>query len=188
MIASALSLGVLLLLLLLSARDGPPAEKLAAERFVAAWSRGDYPAMHAELIGSDRRALPVRAFTELYRRAASTATATAFAHGEVGDLRDGVVAVPMAVTTRVFGTVRATLYLRFARTGDETRVNWSRNLVFPGVPMGERLERHTRLPRRADILARDGTPLAQGPDRTSPIDDVAASIVGELGAPPVDTA
>jgi cell division protein FtsI/penicillin-binding protein 2 len=40
------------------------------------------------------------------------------------------------------------------------------------------------LPPRAAILARDGTPLAKGPDRSSPVSDVAGQIVGELGTPP----
>jgi peptidoglycan glycosyltransferase len=186
-IASALLAGALVVILLLVLRGGPPPEQLAAERFVGAWGRGDYPAMHAEMIESDRRALPVGEFSELYRRAAATATATAYRHGEVGNLRNGVISVPMTVTTRVFGTVRATLRLKFAGTGAEVRINWARNLVFPGVAEGEHLTRITSLPRRADILARDGTPLAQGPQRASPIEDVASSIVGVLGTPPPES-
>jgi cell division protein FtsI/penicillin-binding protein 2 len=186
-IASALVGGALVVILLLAVTGGAPPEKLAAERFVGAWARGDYPAMHAELIESDRRALPVREFSEIYRRAAATATATAYRHGEVGNLRDGVVSVPMAVTTRVFGTVHANLRLAFVGTGAEMRINWARNLVFPGMAEGERLTRLTSLPRRADILARDGTPLAQGPGRASPIADVASSIVGVLGTPPPES-
>ena len=183
-IASALVAGAFVVILLLLLTRGAPAERLAAERFVAAWARGDFPAMHGEVTENDRRSMPVGRFAAAYRRAAATATATAYRHGKVGDPRAGVVSVPMAVTTRVFGTVRATLRLTFAGEGEDKHVKWSPNLVFPGLAAGERLARRTSLPRRADILARDSTPLAQGPDRTSPIDDVAASIVGELGAPP----
>jgi peptidoglycan glycosyltransferase len=183
-IASALGAGALVLILLLLLTHGAPAEQRTAERFVAAWARGDFPAMQAEVTENDRRALPVRRFAAAYRRAAATATATAFRHGEVGNPRDGVVSVPMAVTTRVFGTVRATLRLTFEGEGDEQHIKWLPNLVFPGLAVGERLGRSTSLPRRATILARDGTPLAQGPDRSSPIDDVASSIVGVLGPPP----
>ncbi|HWC26767.1 MAG TPA: penicillin-binding transpeptidase domain-containing protein [Solirubrobacteraceae bacterium] len=175
------ALGALLLVVL---TGGRAPERLAAERFVAAWARGDYPAMHAELTEDDRRATPVRRFRAAYRRAATTATATAYRPGAVGDLRDGVVRVPMTVTTRVFGTIRATLRLPFADEGDARRLAWSPNLVFPGLARGERLTRRTRLPRRADILARDGSVLAEGRDRSSPIEEVASSIVGELGAPP----
>ena len=42
----------------------------------------------------------------------------------------------------------------------------------------------TQLPPRAALLASDGTPLAQGPNRTSPIPDVAGQIVGTLGPIP----
>ncbi|MBW3652736.1 MAG: hypothetical protein KY433_03905 [Actinobacteria bacterium] len=181
-IASGL-LGGVLVVALLTLTGGPPAEKLAAERFAAGWARGDFAAMRAELTEEDRRAMPARRFGEAYRAAAQTATATAVSHGTVGDLRDGVISVPMTVTTRVFGTIRAPLRLTFAGEGDEQRVDWQPHLVFPGMAPGERLKRRTALPRRADILARDGTPLARGEDRDSPIPDVAGSIVGELGPP-----
>ena len=178
----------MIVVVLLSKGGGEPTEKLAAERFVSAWARGDYPAMRAEVIEKDRRAMPVRQFAEAYRRAAATATATAVAHGEASELREGVISVPMTVTTRVFGTVRGTVLLTFAGDGEEKQINWKPNLVFPGVRPGERLERRTSLPRRADILARDGTPLAQGDERSSPLADVADSIVGELGPPPPELA
>ncbi len=163
---------------------GPPAEQAAAKRFVTAWANNDFAAMHAELSSDDQRDLPLRRFTERYRAAATTATATAFAHGEVGDADDGVVTVPMIVTTRVFGTLRAPVRLRFSGGGDDQRIDWSPSMVFPGLAEGEALTRNTRLPRRASILARNGSPLAQGEERSSTIPDVAASIVGDIGPPP----
>jgi cell division protein FtsI/penicillin-binding protein 2 len=187
-IASALLAGVLIVVALLGRSGDEPVEQRAAERFVAAWARGDYPAMRAEIIEKDRKAMSVRRFAEAYRRAAATATATAVAHGEASELREGVISVPMSVTTRVFGTVRATVLLTFVGDGEEKQINWKPNLVFPGVRPGERLERRTSLPRRADILARDGTTLAHGDERRSPIPDIADSIVGELGPPPPESA
>lgn len=172
--------------MLLTLTGGPPAEEAAAQRFVAAWSQGDFAAMHAELTPDDQRAIPLREFTNRYRAAATTATATAFGHGEVGGSEDGIVSVPMTVTTRVFGTLRAPLRLTFSGEDDDRRVAWSPSMVFPGLAAGERLRRSTQMPRRADILARNGTPLARGQDRTSPIPDVADSIVGELGPPPTE--
>ncbi len=165
---------------------GPPPERAVAERFVEAWQRADYPAMHAELTERDRRTTSSSKLAEVYRGAAATATATAFRHGAIGDPREGVVSVPMTVATRVFGTVRATLRLAFVRDGDEPRIRWSPRLAFPGLADGERLRRRMSLPARADILARDGTPLARGEDRSSPIPDVASSIVGEIGPPPAE--
>ncbi|MDQ3723386.1 MAG: hypothetical protein M3376_10045, partial [Actinomycetota bacterium] len=173
--------GACVVLVLLMLTGGPPAEEAAAQRFVAAWSRGDFAAMHAELTAGDQRAIPLRRFTESYRAAATTATATTFRHGEVGGADDGLVGVPMIVGTRIFGTLRANLRLTFSGEGDDKRVAWSPSMVFPSLKKGERLARSTQLPRRADILARNGSPLAQGPDRSSPIADVASSIVGDLG-------
>lgn len=172
--------GVLLL------TGGPPPEQARAERYAAAWARGDLPAMHAELTAAARRATPLRAFIAAHRAAAATATIVSLRAGRAGEPRDGVVSVPMTVVTRVFGTVRATLALPFAGEGDDARIDWSRRLTFPGVAAGARLERRMRLPPRADLLARDGTPLAAGAERTSPLDDVARSIVGELGPVPAD--
>lgn len=182
-IASAAVAGVLLVAGVVALSDREPAEQAVAERFVRAWARGDLPAMHAELSEQQRRALPVRRFADAYRSAARAATATGVAHGEVGALRDGVISIPMTVTTRVFGRVSGALRLTFSGEADDKHVNWKANLVFPGLKVGERLQRRTELPPRADILARDGTPLARGADRSSPIDDVAGSIVGELGPP-----
>lgn len=187
-IASALAVGVLVVIGVLALSGGEAPERAVAKRFVDAWVRGDLPAMQALLTEQDRRALPVARLREAYRAAARTATTTAVARGPVSEPRDGVVSVPMTVTTRAFGTVRGTLRLTFSGAGDARQVNWKPNLVFPGLKVGERLERRTELPRRADILARDGTPLAQGEDRSSPIAELASSIVGELGPPPAERA
>jgi cell division protein FtsI/penicillin-binding protein 2 len=181
--AFAVIAGVVLVVVLTGAGH---VEQQRAQRFVAAWSRGDYRAMHAELTAAARRARPLAAFTADYRAAAATATATAVAFGPVGKPKDGVVAVPVTVRTRAFGIVRATLRLPFAGEDDDARIAWSRNLTFPGVARGRRLDRTMRLPRRADILARDGTPLAQGESRSSPLGAAALAIVGVLGPPPPD--
>jgi peptidoglycan glycosyltransferase len=177
-----------IVLLVILATGGRPAAEARAERFVAAWARGDYAAMHAELTAAARRARPLADFTADYRRAAETATATRLQPGPVGKLEADVIAVPMTVTTRVFGVVRSTLRLPFAGEDDDARVAWSQNLTFPGVERGQGLDRTTRLPPRAHILARDGTPLAEGEDRTSPLGPVAAAIAGSLGDPPPERA
>jgi cell division protein FtsI/penicillin-binding protein 2 len=180
---SAIALVVVLVVVL---AGGPPVEQQRAERFVAAWARGDYPAMHAELTSAARTARPLGDFAADYRRAAAVATATAFRTGVASKPEDGIVSVPMTVATRVFGPVRATLALPFAGDGDEARIAWSKNLTFPGVARGQRLKRSIRLPPRADILARDGTPLAAGKDRSSPLGAAATAIAGALGPPPAE--
>lgn len=152
---------------------------------MTAWSRGNYGAMYAQLSDAARRARPLSAFTTAYRDAAALATAVSFVAGKVGKVTDEVVDVPMVVSTRSFGTVQATLRIPFTGKDDHARIDWSQNLTFPGVKRDEKLNRRMRLPPRATILARDGTPLAQGPDRSSPLGTVASAISGSLGpAPP----
>jgi penicillin-binding protein A len=63
-------------------------------------------------------------------------------------------------------------------------VDWSHDLVFPGLRRGEKLTRTTRLAPRAAILARDKTPLATGPDRGSPLGGAARAVAGTLGPIP----
>src|SRR5262249_37604998 len=64
------------------------------------------------------------------------------------------------------------------------RVHLQPSMLFPGLRPGERLRRAMRLPARGSLLAANGAPLAEGPDRTSPIPDVAEQIVGVLGPIP----
>jgi cell division protein FtsI/penicillin-binding protein 2 len=185
-IFAAVLAGGTAVVLALSLSHSRPVAPVLADRFVSAWARNDYPAMRAELAPADQRRTPLRAFVAAYREAATTATIVSLRPGKAQVPKDGVVSVPVTVLTRAFGPVRATLALPIAGEGDNARVNWAKRLTFPGVARGEQLVRRTQLPRRADILARDGTPLAQGPDRTSPLGALASSIVGELGPVPVE--
>ena len=65
---------------------------------------------------------------------------------------------------------------------------WRPEMTFPGVAPGERLSRRTELAPRADLLARDGQPLAQGTERASVTSEVAAQVVGAAGADPTRAA
>lgn len=171
------------LVTVLVASGGPPVEQQRAERYAQAFARGDYAAMYDELTDAARRARSLDAFTEEHVRAAALATAVDFVPGEIDKPRDDVVNVAMTVRTRIFGTIRATLSLPFDGA-DDPHIGWSEHLAFPGMRPGERLGRTTKLPPRADILARDGTPLAEGEDRSSPLGPVASAISGSLSAPP----
>jgi hypothetical protein len=161
---------------LLAGSSVPSASERAARDFAEAWERGDLAAMHSMLDARSRGAWPLPAFRRAYERTAATATATGVEAGEPGSERDGVVPVPVSVRTRVFGVVRGSLPLP-VRDG---RVAWAPSLAFPGVPRGARLVRRSRPPQRAQLLARDGEVLAEGPadGRSSPLGELAASIAG----------
>src|SRR5204863_9999899 len=70
-----------------------------AQRFVNAWKRGDYAAMHAQLTPKAQRLFPLPAFEAAYRSAAATATAFAVDPGEARDSDVGAV-VPVTLRTR----------------------------------------------------------------------------------------
>ena len=158
-------------------------ERDMVRRFALAWERGDYGAMHAELTRTAAERVPVQRFAQRYRSAAATATATEVRTGRPARPRDGTVELPVTVRTRIFGTIRATLRIPVVAEADRPRIAWAQRLTFPGLGDDERLRRRTNLPRRADLLARDGTPLAEGAGRTSEL-AAANAIAGSLGPIP----
>jgi penicillin-binding protein A len=90
----------------------------------------------------------------------------------------------MRVDTKVWGLLSETLVVPYTGSGSAARVHFSDTVLFPGLRPGERLTRVISLPPRGTLLASDGTPLAEGPHRSSPIPDVADEIVGTLGPVP----
>ncbi len=107
------------------------------------------------------------------------------------------VAVPVLVRTRLFGTLQLAFAMKtVTAAGEGTRIAWSHSLTFPGLRPGERLSRRTTLPRRATLLARDGTVLAESPeagggeaqaaglDRSSPLGELASAVLGTVGPVP----
>ena len=164
---------------------GGSPELNAAERFVSAWETDDLEAMHRELTPEAAAQYPIEAFSELYAKAATTATVTAIEAGEAtGPSSSGegeAVEVPVTARTAAFNAVSAPLELPVAEGG----VAWQPHLVLPGLEPGEKLDRRTRAPQRAPIIANDGTPLAKGPAaaRSSPLGSAAVDVAGSMGVP-----
>jgi penicillin-binding protein A len=155
------------------------------DRFATAWSDKDYGAMHEELSDASASRYPLGRFTRMYSDARQTATIETITAGDPDGPEtvsgDQVVTVPVTVATHAFGDVQAQLAVPM----DGEEIAWEPRLVFPGLEQGERLERQVRVPKRAPILARDGTPLAQGPPaaRTSPLGASATNVAGSMGTP-----
>lgn len=164
--------------------SGSP-DKEAAERFVKAWAKQDFAAMHSELTEVSAREHPLDNLRGAYVGAQQTSTATAIDPGDVsGPTSVGgadVVTVDLALRTRLFGVVDGELAIPVS----DGAIIWSPHLTFPGLREGERLGRDLELGERAPILARDGTPLAQGQGaaRSSPLGADALQVVGEVGTP-----
>jgi penicillin-binding protein A len=166
-----------------------PSERRLAQRFATAWERGDYAGMHALLTPEARAATNLRRFTRAYRRAAETATLAELVAARPAEPRDGIVEVRVQARTRVFGRVDAAVALPLGEDDEgEPAIDWKPHLVFPGLRRGEELSRRTRMPERAAILARDGTPIAEGEARLSDLGPVAAEIAGRVGPAPPERA
>jgi cell division protein FtsI/penicillin-binding protein 2 len=178
------------------ARHRAPPEYALADQFVKAWTREDYLAMYSDISGSSRRSTSAGEFADVYREALTTATATRLkmtgtAHG----LPRGYVAVPVRVHTRLFGVLSLDFTIKTVQDAGATRIAWSRSLAFPGLRPGELLSRNTTLPRRATLLARNGSVLAESPPgpapalsseatRNSPLGNLADAVVGTIGPVP----
>jgi len=169
-----------------------------AERFVSAWSARDWPSMYSDLAAPSQRALSESAFEAACERALRTATV---AHARVlGHARAlaGAFEVPVRVRTRLFGTLLLPYRVTVSEGAEGARVSWSPSLEFPGLRAGERLSRRTSLPRRATLLARDGSVLAETPaagsspseaqTRVSPLGSLATAVLGSVGPIPAEYA
>jgi cell division protein FtsI/penicillin-binding protein 2 len=174
---------------------GSPGEALAAH-FVSAWTHGQYAAMYQDIDDASRRSTSAAALANEYREALATATATGarvigHPHAEAGH-----VTVPVRVSTRLFGELELPFTVPIVESSGQTRVAFSRSLLFPGLHQGEQLTRRTTLPQRAPLLARDGSVLAEGPagsaiagdagetTRSSPLGEAANAVLGSVGPVP----
>jgi peptidoglycan glycosyltransferase len=164
-----------------------------ATQFVTAWSRRDYARMYADIDSSSQQHVSASDFASSYERALTTATATGMrVTGKARSLTGGLVEVPVSVRTRLFGTLSLPFDVRVKEGGGEdARIAWSHTLVFPGLRAGEVLSRRTTLPRRATLLARDHSVLAESPEaegaaqsRSSPLGELASAVLGTVGPVP----
>jgi peptidoglycan glycosyltransferase len=176
-------------------RSGSPAYTLV-DGFVKAWTKGDYATMYSEIDAAAQRHTSASSFASAYRDALTTATATRLQiTGGPRGLPGGLVAVPVRVETRLFGRLVLNFAVKTRTDGGGIRILWSRSLAFPGLRTGELLTRRTSLPRRATLLARDGSVLAESPptsagtpsgaaSRSSPLGELASAVLGKVGPVP----
>jgi len=176
---------------IVGANSGASPADSFAQKFVREWATAEYTAMYADIDAASRRSVSPEQFVSAYHEAMNTATATGLrVAGKPHHSADGLVTVPVKVSTRLFGTLALSVELPVAsQAEDGERVTWSRSLAFPGLHSGEHLSRRTTLPERAKLLARDGSVLAEGSaattgPRVSPLGESAGAVVGEVGPIP----
>jgi len=147
----------------------------AVERFAAAWTRGDYPAMWRLITPERRRDWPLAEFAASYRIAAEEATVRSVRTGPVGEPAGDRAPVPVEVRTASFGALRDTMALAVSERDGEALLDWSPAWRLPGLRDGERVRRRVlRRPDRRPILAGDGSRLDAEP--------AAAAIAGTAPA------
>ena len=145
------------------------------ERFAAAWTRADYPAMWRLVTPERRRDWPLSEFAASYRIAAEEATVESVRAGPVGELSEGRAPVGVEVRTAMFGVLRGTMPLTVSERDGEAFLDWSPAWRLPGLRDGERVRRRVlRRPDRRPILAGDGSRLDAEP--------AAAAIAGTAPA------
>ncbi len=134
--------------------------RAAAQRFAAAWERRDHAAMWRALTPAARTATPQAEFVADYKRAEGAAGVDSVRVSAVPEEADGQAQVVVAMTTRDFGPLRGAVALPLAGSGDTAGVDWRAELRLPGLRRGEAVRRRAGdQPRRANILAADGTRL-----------------------------
>jgi cell division protein FtsI/penicillin-binding protein 2 len=169
--------------IVLATGSSHPERQLATE-YIHAWVHGDYRRMYALLAPRSRAQITEARFAAAYRTDAQIATLTSLALVRVGNPRGTTITASMRAGTRLFGTLHESLLIPLLSQSSGPAIRFTGTLLFPGLGPGERLTRVAQLAARATLLARDGTPLAQGPGRTSANPAVASAIVGVLGPIP----
>ncbi|MFZ0040078.1 MAG: penicillin-binding transpeptidase domain-containing protein [Solirubrobacteraceae bacterium] len=159
-------------------------EKNLVKRYVTAWQHDDIAGMYGLLDSTSRARASEAGFAQMLAAAEETATLRSLRVLKVGGKDGNYFPVRMQLDTRLWGTFNETLDVPLTGSGSGAHVHLQSSMLFPGLKPGEALHRTTVLAPRGTLLASDGTPLAQGPDRTSPIPSVAIQIVGTLGPIP----
>lgn len=150
--------------------DGPRA---TAERYLAAWTRGDHAAMRA-LVDA-----PPADFVDRHARmraelGASRWRFTLAAVDEVGhDTAGGSYRAEIALEGGRVWTYRAELPL--VRKDGRWQVAWSPRVLHPALNEGQRLRTRRRRPERADILSASGMSLLGHPSGS------VQQLIGQLG-------
>src|SRR3954447_25363160 len=163
--------GALLAVLALAAAGGAVAyvvpglrsadpRRSVAQKFAAAWTKGDRRAMWHLVDADTKKAYPQKRFNATYRAAERAATVAAVRTGTVREARGDRLVVPVSVRTRNFGTLRGNVALPVVSVGDGAAVRWRPFLRLPGLRPRESVKRRVRSrPHRAAILAADGRRL-----------------------------
>ena len=176
--AGAVGVGIYLL--------GAPArdERSIVIGYATDWQHRDYAAMWTVLTPRSQRQIGRAEFTAELDDASQTATVWSLHPVKLLSIGGQLARVSFVVHTRVFGWLREVLEMPLSGSGGGTRVVFNTSLLFPGLRRGQLLSRRTEIGSRGTLLAANGQPLAEGSSLSTPIPQVAGSVVGTIGRIP----
>jgi hypothetical protein len=132
-----------------------------AARYAKAWAARDTPAMWEALSTDTQERYPLARFRSLVQRADRAATVSKVRLGRAADPKGDAVVVPVAVKTKLFGTLRGSVKLPVARGGG---VVWNPGLRLPGLRDREAVRSRTLTgTSSASVLTRGGQQLRDDP-------------------------
>ena len=172
-----------MLILFASFVCGDDGGRAVARDYAKQWSEQNFQGMYNLLSDESKKRVSLDQFSQAQAQALATATVRRLIAHEPKEFKDGKVTVPFTVETRAFGTLKLDAQIPLTDDATDAKVNWNDSLNLPGLLPGEQVSRQTSMPPRASILASNGVALAEGPDRTSTIPDVAKEIAGTVGTP-----
>ena len=177
-------------------RSDLPDPQVVASALIEAWNEEDSGAM-AELFADDSTVLEAE-IERAIRRAPGKDVAEGFEvtltdeveapANEDGQGEDLSTDAAFDIAYDVEGFESASLEGVFELVYDAETEDWTvvgpDNLMFPGVPDGDRLAMKATWPKRGSILARNGAPLARGDglNRSYPFGSLAGTTIGHLEA------
>jgi hypothetical protein len=136
-------------------------ERQDAARYARAWVARDSAAMWEALATQSQQAYPLDRFRRLVAQADHAATVSRVRLGRAADPKGGAVVIPVAVDTRLYGTLRGRIRLAVAGGGG---VQWTPELRLPGVRPGEAIaSRKLQDSKPASVLTSDGRQLQDDP-------------------------
>jgi len=138
----------------------------AARRFLDAWARNDFDAMHSLLTYRNKELTPIDEFRAVYQNASDRLTLERIEYAPTNLTGEGPVLAfqyDLTIHTRILGSfvdAKRVLHLVLDPQVDGWRVAWSLADIFAEMGEGARLVFEAQVPSRANIYDRDGFVLA----------------------------
>ncbi len=131
--------------------------------FLDAWEQGDYETMYGLLSPSSRAAVDLESFVHRYQTALQTATVLTVTTDLQAVLQEGThaqAAYQIRWETALVGTLITDTVMSLGLYGDYWGIEWSGNLIWPGLGDNNYFYMEHHIPARANIYDRDGLALA----------------------------